>query len=68
METATFSIKGMTCMGCVASVTRVLKAAPGVADVRVTLDPAQARVQYDAATTGLAQLKAAVVDAGYDAT
>jgi copper chaperone len=68
METLTICIKGMTCMGCVASVTRVLKATPGVADARVTLQPAQAVVTYDAATTGPAQLKSAVEDAGYDAT
>ncbi len=39
METTTLKISGMTCMGCVNSVTRVLKATPGVADARVTLDP-----------------------------
>jgi copper chaperone len=66
METTTLNIQGMTCMGCVGSVTRVLKAAPGVADASVTLDPPQARVQFDAARTNLAQLKAAVEDAGYD--
>ena len=67
METATLNIKGMTCMGCVNSVTRVLKAAPGVTDARVTLEPAQAVVQYDDAQTNPAQLKHAVEDAGYDA-
>lgn len=67
MESTTLIIKGMTCMGCVNSVTRVLKAAPGVTDARVTLEPAQATVQYDAALTSPAQLKQAVADAGYDA-
>jgi copper chaperone len=66
METTTLNIKGMTCMGCVSSVTRVLKAAPGVADAQVTLEPAQARVQFDAALTNAAQLKSALEDAGYD--
>ena len=66
METTTLKISGMTCMGCVNSVTRVLKATPGVADARVTLDPAQATVQYDAALTNQAQLKSAVEAAGYD--
>lgn len=66
METTTLKIGGMTCMGCVSSVTRVLKALPGVADATVTLDPPQARVQFDAAQTGAAQLKSAVEDAGYD--
>jgi len=67
METLTLNIKGMTCMGCVSSVTRVLKAVLGVADAHVTLEPAQASVQYDAALTNPAQLKAAVDDAGYEA-
>lgn len=67
MQTATLNIQGMTCMGCVNSVTRVLKAAPGVTDARVTLEPAQATVQYDATLTNPAQLKQAVEDAGYDA-
>jgi copper chaperone len=67
METITLKIGGMTCMGCVSSVTRVLKAAPGVADAQVSLEPAQARVQYDSALTTPAQLKTAVEDAGYDA-
>ena len=30
MENATLNVTGMTCQGCVASVTRVLKAVPGV--------------------------------------
>ena len=29
METITMNVKGMSCGGCVASVTRVLKAVPG---------------------------------------
>ncbi len=67
METTTLKISGMTCMGCVNSVTRVLKATPGVADARVTLDPAQATVQYDATKATPAQLMRAVEEAGYDA-
>ena len=49
METITMNVKGMTCGGCVASVTRVLKAVPGVADVAVTLQPGAATVTYDPA-------------------
>ena len=68
MENITLNIGGMTCAGCVSSVTRVLKAAPGVAEARVTLEPAQAKVLYDAALTSPAQLKAAVEEAGYEAS
>jgi copper chaperone len=67
LETISLKIGGMTCMGCVNSVTRMLKAAPGVTEAHITLDPPQALVQYDARLTGPAQLKRAVEDAGYDA-
>lgn len=66
METITMHVQGMTCGGCVASVTRVLKAVPGVAGVDVTLEPGVARVTYDPAQTGAGALRAAVEDAGYD--
>jgi copper chaperone len=66
METITMNVQGMTCGGCVASVTRVLKGMPGVEDVAVTLQPGAARVTFDPARTGAPALKAAVEDAGYD--
>ena len=65
METVTMNVNGMTCGGCVASVTRVLKAVPGVSDVNVTLQPPRAHVAYDSTRTTAAALKAAVEDAGY---
>ena len=66
METVTMNVKGMTCGGCVASVTRVLKAVPGVESVDVKLQPGQATVRYDASKVALPRLKAAIEDAGYD--
>ena len=65
MENTTLNIRGMTCQGCVASVTRVLKAVPGVTDVAVTLQPGTARIAYDATRTTESALKAAIEDAGY---
>ena len=65
MDNLELSVKGMSCQGCVASVTRVLKAVPGVSDVSVTLQPPRARIAYDGAQTTEAVLKAAVEDAGY---
>ena len=65
MKDATFDVKGMTCNGCVASVTRVLKAVPGVSDVKVTLQPGTATVVYDEARTNVDAMKTAVKDAGY---
>ena len=56
----------MTCGGCVASVTRVLKAVPGVESVDVKLQPGQATVRYDAAKVAVPALKDAIEGAGYD--
>jgi len=67
MENAIFNVSGMTCQGCVASVTRVLRAVPGVSEVVVSL-PGSARVVYDATRATLPVLKAAIEDAGYDVT
>jgi copper chaperone len=66
METITLNVNGMTCGGCVASVTRVLKAVPGVGDVAVTRDPGAATVAFDPATTNASALRKAIEDAGYD--
>jgi len=66
METITMNVQGMTCGGCVASVTRVLKAVPGVSDVAVSLSPGTARVTFDPATTTAPALRSAIEDAGYD--
>ena len=66
METITMNVKGMSCGGCVASVTRVLKSVPGVTDVAVTLTPGTAWVTFDPAQTGAPALRSAVEDAGYD--
>jgi copper chaperone len=67
MENATLKISGMTCQGCVRSVTRVLEALPGVEDVAVSLERGEARLRYDPARTGIPALRKAVEDAGYEA-
>ncbi|MBX3615933.1 heavy-metal-associated domain-containing protein [Nitrosomonas sp.] len=66
MEIATIKIKGMTCMGCVNSIRNVLSNVPGVAQIEATLEPPQAIVHFDSATTNLNQLKDAIIDAGFD--
>ena len=66
MQTATIKIKGMTCMGCVNSIKNVLKNVPGIAQLEVTLDPAQAIVQFNPENTSLGQLKETIIDAGFD--
>lgn len=66
MENATVKIEGMTCMGCVASVKRVLGGLDGIDHAEVTLKPAQAAVTYDPARIGLDAIKTAIADAGYE--
>jgi copper chaperone len=67
METTLLNIEGMTCEGCVKSVTRTLQGVAGVQGVEVSLAHANARVTYDPAKTGVAELKRAVERAGYEA-
>ncbi|MGH8721620.1 MAG: heavy-metal-associated domain-containing protein [Burkholderiales bacterium] len=67
METIKLKIEGMTCTGCVNSVTRVLSALPGVAQADVSLTKARAKVTYDPALTGVAAMKQAIERAGYKA-
>ena len=63
----TMNVQGMTCGGCVASVTRVLKAVPGVSRRRG--DAAARRGEGDVrsgAHRHAPALRAAIEDAGYD--
>ena len=66
MTDLTLPITGMTCGGCVRSVTAVLQALPGVESVSVTLEPGQAQVRFDAVQVTPAQIQAAIEDAGFD--
>lgn len=68
MSEVILTISGMTCGGCVSSVTRVLQATPGVQQANVTLVPPQATVSYDAALTNSEQLAQAVAGAGFTVT
>ena len=66
MQTSTLGIEGMTCGGCVKSVTNVLTALDGVAKAEVSLEKKCAVVDYDPAKVGLDQLKRSVEDAGFE--
>lgn len=65
MQTELLKVSGMTCGGCVGTVTRALKAIAGVGDVSVSLATGEATVQYDEKLTPPEKLKAAVKGAGY---
>lgn len=66
MAHVTITVKGMTCDGCVRSVTNALKGVEGVQDANVDLKEERAQVVYDDAKTSERVLKEAVEEAGYD--
>jgi copper chaperone CopZ len=64
MSTATYTVAGMTCGHCVASVTEEVTALSGVTDVQVELDSGRLTVTGDAAQDAVA-VRGAVEEAGY---
>lgn len=66
MASATIVVKGMTCDGCVSSVTRALKAVPGVQEVTVSLEREQAQVGFAHDKVSVEDLRRAVEEAGFD--
>ena len=66
METLSLNIKGMTCGGCVKSITNVLQQLPGISSVNVSLEQNNAVINYDPTKVKPAQFKAAIEDAGFD--
>ena len=64
MSTATFTVTGMTCGHCVASVTEEVQEVPGVTGVDVVLETGALTVTSDNAVDEAA-VKAAVEEAGY---
>ena len=68
MATAQLKIGGMTCQGCVRSVTKKLSGVDGVASAEVNLEAAKATVQYDETRATPAQLISAVQQIGFQAS
>jgi copper chaperone len=64
MSTSTWTVSGMTCGHCVASVTEEVAEVDGVSDVQVDLDSGRMVVTGDADE---AAVRAAVEEAGYSA-
>ena len=64
MSTETYTVTGMTCGHCVASVTEEVSELPGVSDVQVDLASGKVTVTADA-PVGEDEVRAAVEEAGY---
>lgn len=67
MESTTIKIEGMSCMGCVRSVSGVLQALPGVSRAEVSLERAEAQVEFDPGRVTASALREAVAKAGFQA-
>lgn len=64
MSTSTYTVQGMTCSHCVASVTEEVSEIPGVTDVAVDLDSGRVDVTADTPVDEAA-VRAAVDEAGF---
>ena len=64
-KTAVISIDGMSCDHCVRAVKEAIGAQSGVKSVDVSLEDKNAQVVYDDEHTQLSDLKAAIVEEGY---
>jgi copper chaperone len=60
----TFTIGGMSCGGCVNSLTRVLKAVPGIEPLKIEVGKAQLRLDETRVTSQV--VKDAVSRAGFE--
>ncbi|MFQ6092146.1 MAG: cation transporter [bacterium] len=67
IKTATLSVEGMTCGGCVTRVTNALENLPGVRSAEVSLETESAKVRYDPNKVDIDSMIKAVKDAGYTA-
>ncbi len=59
----TLEVKGMSCGHCVASVTEAVKKVPGVTDVSVSLEQANAKIEGD---FDLEAVKKAIAAIGFE--
>ncbi len=65
---ANFSVGGMNCASCVASVEKAIRAVPGVRETHVNLARGRATVHFDPGAVDPQRLAEAVTDAGYPTT
>ncbi|MDO4997217.1 MAG: cation transporter [Neisseria sp.] len=68
MTNIILNIDGMTCGGCVKSVSKVLNDLNGVETASVSLEKQQAQIAFDPEQIGVANLISAIEDAGFDAS
>ncbi len=65
METVTIKVGGMTCEGCVRSVTNAIQDLPHLGFVEVSLSRGEAVIEYGALMSE-ADIRQAIEDAGFE--
>ncbi|MCX7179235.1 MAG: heavy-metal-associated domain-containing protein [Proteobacteria bacterium] len=66
METTVVKVAGMSCGGCVKSVTKVLLELPGVSSAEVSLERGEAVVGHDLDKVARQDLQRAIEAAGFE--
>ena len=66
-EEMVFTVRGMTCEGCVGTVTNAVEAVPGVTKADVSLEKNEAVVTADPEEATAENIVAAIREAGYEA-
>jgi len=64
---ATIKVNGMSCGGCKQNVEKAAGKVPGVISAEASLEKAELTVEFDEKKASLADIRAAVVEAGYKA-
>jgi len=67
MTSTTLKLKGMSCASCANSIQTAIGQVPGVNRVQVNFAAEQAKVEFDARSTTVEAIRAAVAGAGYEA-
>ena len=66
MTHTVLNVSGMSCMGCVNSIRKVVEPMPGVDKVDISLEAGRVEIDHDSAKVSVDSLKQAIEDAGYD--
>jgi Cu+-exporting ATPase len=64
---AQFDIQGMSCANCSQTITQAVEGLGGVNEADINFATDEGHVEYDPTETSLADIYAAIDDAGYDA-
>jgi Cu+-exporting ATPase len=67
VKASRFQIKGMTCSACAAASERAVKKLPGIEEASVNFSTEKLSVRFEEGKLTIAEIKAAVAKAGYEA-